>query len=174
MSMEEYMDLEEQIDAERERVSVSGKKVNDATFKEWKERRDELRSKQKTEDATKKKALTGIQLFRKQGNLFKDDENATGDVIKVDELNQMEEEVKQVKTDSKLNLKIFFRKFLNLKFYFNLEEIIEDLENQLNGVKINTELFSGENLDDLDDVDDENIDYGDEENNDIEEESKAN
>lgn len=166
MSMEEYMDLEEQIDAERERVSVSGKKVNDATFKEWKEKRDELRSKQKAEDATKKKALTGIQLFRKQGNLFKDDENATGDVIKVDELNQMEEEVKQVKTDSNFNLK---------KIYFILEEIIEDLENQLNGVKINTELFSGDNLDDLDDVDDENIDYGDEEeNNDIEEESKAN
>jgi len=60
--------------------------------------------------------------------------------------------------------------------FFNLiilEEIIEELENKLNGVKINTELFSGENLDDLDGLDDENLD--EEANEDgIEEESKNN
>lgn len=44
----------------------------------------------------------------------------------------------------------------------------------MNGVEINTELFSGENLDDLDNLDDEII--NEEENNDeeIEEEAKDN
>lgn len=42
-----------------------------------------------------------------------------------------------------------------------VEEIIEELENKLNGVKIDTDLFSGENLDDLDALDDENIEEED-------------
>ena len=105
MSIEEYMDLEEQIDAERERVSKDSKPVNDATFKEWKEKRDELRKKQRADDEAKKKALTGLQLFRKQANLFKDDENAGTEQIKVDENNQIDEEFKPQKTDS--NQKLF-------------------------------------------------------------------
>jgi hypothetical protein len=51
------------------------------------------------------------------------------------------------------------------------------LENKLNGIKINTELFSGENLDDLDDLDvlnDENFDVDDIDEDGIEEESKKN
>lgn len=103
MSIEEYMDLEEQIDAERERVSKEGKPVNDATFREWKEKRDELRKKQKADEEIKKKALTGLQLFKKQGNLFKDDENAESDQIKVDEENQLEEENKLQKSEGILN-----------------------------------------------------------------------
>ena len=56
------------------------------------------------------------------------------------------------------------------------------MENKLNGVKINTDLFSGDNLDDLDALDDEldgldceNLE-GEEDNKDegIEEESKQN
>lgn len=31
------------------------------------------------------------------------------------------------------------------------------MENKLNGVKINTDLFSGENLDDLDGLDEDNL-----------------
>lgn len=100
MSIEEYMDLEEQIDAERERVSKDGKPVNDATFKEWKEKRDEFRRKQKEDEESKKKALTGLQLFRKQANLFKDDENAGTEQIKVDEDNQLEEEFRAQKNES--------------------------------------------------------------------------
>jgi len=100
MSIEEYMDLEEQIDTERERVSKNGKPVNDATFKEWKEKRDEFRKSQKAEEESKKKTLTGLQLFKKQANLFKDDENAGTEQIKVDETNQLEEELKPVKTES--------------------------------------------------------------------------
>jgi hypothetical protein len=112
MSIEEYMDLEEQIDAERERVSKLGKPVNDVTFKEWKEKRDELRKNQKAEDELKKKALTGLQLFRKQGNLFKDDENAGTEQIKVDENNQIDEDVK-IKTESNI-----YNIYTLLKNYF--------------------------------------------------------
>jgi len=100
MSIEEYMDLEEQIDAERERVAKNGRPVNDVTFKEWKEKRDELRKNQKAEEETKKKALTGIQLFKKQANLFKDDENAGTEVIKVDDTNQIEDVIEPVKSES--------------------------------------------------------------------------
>ena len=103
MSIEEYMDLEEQIDAERERVSKGGIPVNDATFKEWKLKRDEFRKKQKAEDENKKKTLTGLQLFKKQSNLFKDDENAADEIIKVDENNQIEEKEESLaKTQGKL------------------------------------------------------------------------
>lgn len=110
MSIEEYMDLEEQIDAERERVSKEGKPVNDATFKEWKEKRDELRKNQKAEDESKKKVLTGLQLFRKQANLFKDDENAGTESIKVDENNQLDEEFRNSKTDSNY-FSLFYKLF---------------------------------------------------------------
>lgn len=49
------------------------------------------------------------------------------------------------------------------------------MENKLNGVKINTDLFSNENLDDLDGLDDENLDdIEDNKNEGIEEESKEN
>jgi len=40
MTIEEYMDLEEQIDEERTRISINGTPVNDTTFKEWKRKRD--------------------------------------------------------------------------------------------------------------------------------------
>lgn len=108
MSIEEYMDLEEQIDTERERVSKNGKPVNDATFREWKEKRDEFRRTQKAEEESKKKTLTGLQLFKKQANLFKDDENAGTEQIKVDETNQLEDELKPVKSESKIIFGIFF------------------------------------------------------------------
>ena len=102
MGVEDYMDLEEQIDEERERVGKTGIPVNDATFKVWKEKRDELRNEQKKEEEKKKKsALTGIQLFKKQGELFKDDDNAGDEVIRVDETNQIEEKekLKEAKTE---------------------------------------------------------------------------
>lgn len=102
MGVEDYMDLEEQIDEERERVAKSGTPVNDNTFKEWKKKRDELRNSQKNEEEKKKKsALTGLQLFKKQANLFKDDDNAGEELIRVDESNQVEEKVQPTKTDGK-------------------------------------------------------------------------
>lgn len=98
MSVEDYMNLEEQIDEERERVSKTGIPVNEKTFNEWKERRDKLRLEEKSEDERKKKVLTGLQLFKKQANLFKDDDNAGEEVIRVDENNQIEEKETPSKT----------------------------------------------------------------------------
>lgn len=98
MGVEEYMNLEEQIDEERERVSKTGVPVNEATFKVWKQKRDELRAEQMLEEEKKKKsALTGLQLFKKQANLFKDDENAGEEVLRAEE-NQEEEKEKPSKT----------------------------------------------------------------------------
>ena len=99
MGVEDYMDLEEQIDEERERVGKTGIPVNDATFKLWSEKREEIRNSLKTDEEKKKKALTGLQLFQKQSNLFKDDDNAGEEVIRVDENNQMDE--KESKTQGK-------------------------------------------------------------------------
>ena len=86
MAMEEYMNLEEQIAAERERISENGIKVNEATFKEWKRKRDEFRAQEKEEKETDqlKSKLTGVQLFKNQSDLFKDDENAED--VKMDEI----------------------------------------------------------------------------------------
>ena len=97
MGVEDYMDLEEQIDEERNRVSKTGTQVNDASFAIWKEKRDILRKEQsKDEEKKKKSALTGLQLF-KQGNMvFKDDENAGDEIIKVDVANQDEENAKDL------------------------------------------------------------------------------
>ena len=80
MSLDDYFDLEEQIDLERERIGKIGTPVNDATFAEWKKRRDEFRNQNKEDDDKKKKILTGMQLFKNQSNLFKDDDNAADDI----------------------------------------------------------------------------------------------
>lgn len=83
MTIEEYMDLEEQIDEERTRISVNGTPVNDSTFKEWKRKRDEKRQKERgnvKEEAEKNKKKTGIQLFKHDAAIFQDDDDATDDI----------------------------------------------------------------------------------------------
>jgi hypothetical protein len=130
MNIEDYYNLEEQIDGERERIGKTGTPVNDTTFAEWKRKRDEFRSQNKEDEEKERKKkgiLTGMQLFKKQANLFKDDENAADDIQ--NENNQLEE----------------------------LQNEVAGLKDQLNGVEINTELFGGEdeNMDNLDDVIDE-------------------
>jgi hypothetical protein len=136
MTVEEYINLEEQIDAERDRIGKSGTPVNEGTFLEWKKRRDEFRKQNKEfEEKKKKSGLTGVQLFKNQSNLFKDDENAE-DVERED--NQLDDDVNLseqiVKTD---------------------QQMIEEIENDLKGIKINAELFQEENLDDLDGIEDD-------------------
>ena len=137
MTLDEFYNLEEQIDAERERVSETGTKVNEATFGEWKRKRDELKKKGKElEDKKKKSNVTGIQLFKNQGNIFKDDENAE-DVQRED--NQIEEEVSQI-----------------IKQLKSERELMDEIENDLKGIKINAELFQeDENLDELDGIEDD-------------------
>merc|ERR1711976_438507 len=127
MTIDEFYNWEEEVDAERDRLGKNGTPVNDETFKEWKKRRDEFRLQNKEEAEKKKKSgQTGRQLFKNQNNLFKDDDNAADDV-KVDENNQAG------------------------------ENEVEKVGDELKGVKIDEELFAGdENLDGLDDiVDDE-------------------
>jgi len=136
MTIEEYMDLEEQIDAERTRIALNGKQVNETTFQEWKKRRDEQRAKEKgvpKEDLSKKK--TGIQLFKANSAIFKDDENATDDIKYTNE-NELPEEEKKGEKD--------------------------DVINEFQKVKINEDLFLDENLDNIGD-DEEEKKNGDEE-----------
>ena len=139
MTMEEYMNLEEQIDAERERISQNGTKVNDATFKEWKRKRDEFRAQEKDEkvrDVFKSK-LTGVQLFKNQSELFKDDENAED--VKMDEI---ENNVLDDEEDKK--------------------EDVKEVEEGVKDIKINEELFKEEeNLDELDKIIDDEEDVKD-------------
>jgi hypothetical protein len=103
MTIEEYMDLEEQIDEERTRISLNGTPVNDNTFKEWKRKRDEKRLKEKgnvKEEADKSKKKTGIQLFKSDAGIFQDDDDATDDIKyneRSEEPQQQEEEKKSIK-----------------------------------------------------------------------------
>jgi hypothetical protein len=140
MTLDEFYHLEEQIDAERDRISKIGTKVTDQTFADWKKRRDEFRKNKKEDElkAKMKSGLSGIQLFKGGKLEFKDDDNAA-DVEEVREDNQEEE--------------------LNKDGVGRTEkEIMEDLENDMKGIKINAELFGEENLDELNDiVDDEEL-----------------
>jgi len=102
MTIEEYMDLEEQIDEERTRISLNGTPVNDNTFKEWKRKRDEKRLKEKgniKEEAEKNKKKTGIQLFKSDAAIFQDDDDATDDIKyneRSEEPQHQEEEKKSI------------------------------------------------------------------------------
>merc|ERR1712032_1074109 len=142
-------------DEERNRVAKTGTQVNDASFAVWKEKRDKIRQEQKALEETKKKsAFTGIELFKRGGDKnvkLDDDANAGDDVIKVDEKQQEE----------------------NAKEFDQPKGLSEEEMNKLNGVEINTDLFAGENLDDLDNLDDIDLN-DDEEDNGIQEEEKDN
>jgi hypothetical protein len=151
MTMEEYMDLEEQIDEERNRIGKVGTRVNDTTFLEWKKRRDEFRRQGKEHEEKKRKLQTGIQLFRNQSNLFKDDENADDDLEREDinDINQ-ESNDKMINGHDGEN-----GKEDNFKGKTE-DEILNELESELKGIKINADLFKeNENLDELDDIIDE-------------------
>jgi hypothetical protein len=151
MSIEDYMNLEESIDIERDRIGKIGTSVNDQTFAEWKKNRDAFRAKGKEEVQKNKKVQTGIELFKNSSNLFKDDENAADDIV--NEENQLEDTNTNtentsnnivVKTEGKFSFLILF-----------IDEIMKELENDMKGIKVNAELFTGEeDLDELNDIDD--------------------
>ena len=146
MTMDEYIDLEEQIDAERERIAANGTKVNENTFREWKLKRDEWRNKEKSEkDKEKMKSkLTGVELFKNQANEFKDDDNA--EEIKMDEIENNDLTEDKEKKDS----------IVPQEKPKTEEEIMKDLDNEMKEIKIDQELFKGEeNLDELDKIIDE-------------------
>jgi hypothetical protein len=156
MTSEEYMNLEAQIDEERERIKVNGTKVNEKTFLEWKRKRDEFR---KIEEAEKmemekklheKSKLTGVQLFKKQAELFKDDEDAQ-DLKEEQELEKLEREKEggEVGPDKDQIMSGIIDKE---------DEDVKDVEKGIKDVKIDEDLFKDDNLEELDDIEDEKED----------------
>jgi hypothetical protein len=139
MTFDEFMDLEENIDMERERVAVNGTKVNEKTFREWCEKR--AQNKILNPNAKKaellKKLKTGRELFDANKELIQDDDNADDEVYQ-NEGNQLEEETKNIQ-----------------EFLWNNK--IEEEEKEEEGgedkeeVKVDEELFNNEG--DLDNVD---------------------
>jgi len=143
MTIEEYYDFEENIDAERDRISREGKQVNDVTFAEWKKKRDLYRQENKDDNEKRRKFKTGIQLFRNQAELFKDDENAQEGEIEREENDIIEDTTMNNTMNSKNELR-------------TEKEILEELDSDMKGIKINAELFKDdENLDDLNDLGDD-------------------
>eukprot|EP00340_Litonotus_pictus_P010213 CAMPEP_0170514956 /NCGR_PEP_ID=MMETSP0209-20121228/1447_1 /TAXON_ID=665100 ORGANISM="Litonotus pictus, Strain P1" /NCGR_SAMPLE_ID=MMETSP0209 /ASSEMBLY_ACC=CAM_ASM_000301 /LENGTH=373 /DNA_ID=CAMNT_0010799231 /DNA_START=1 /DNA_END=1122 /DNA_ORIENTATION=- len=140
MTFEEFHDLEEKIDVERERVAENGTKVTEKSLAEWIERRIREKEKygtgQKKKEDLLKKLKTGKELFINNKDGFKDDENADEDVYE-NEGNELEEETK------------------------NLQDQLwgkETKEEDKDKVKVDEDLFKEEgNLDDVD-LDDEEED----------------
>jgi hypothetical protein len=114
MTIEEFHDLEEKIDIERERLSLTGTKVTDKTFTQWKERR--IKEKEKSANYDKKAELlkklkTGRELFIQNTDQYQDDENADDDVYE-NQNNELEEETKALQqelwnTEVKVNTELF-------------------------------------------------------------------
>jgi hypothetical protein len=161
MTSEEYMNLEAQIDEERARISVNGTKVDEKSFLEWKRKRDEFR---KIEEAEKvelekklhqKSKLTGVQLFKKQAELFKDDEDAQ-DLKEEQEQEKKEREKEEgvVAPDKDQVMEGVLGEQNGEKK--TDEEGAKELEEGMKDVKINEDLFKEDaNLDELDDIADD-------------------
>ena len=151
MTIDEFMDLEEQIDEERARISENGTKVTEETFREWKKKRDEFRKgeKDEQENDNMKSKLTGVQLFKKQADLFKDDENAED--LKID--NEEDEKDNNENNNNNIN--------------DGDTNINDGKEKKDKEIKINEELFNEEdNLDELDKIIDEEDDQKDDDKED--------
>ncbi len=147
MTLDEFHDLEEKIDAERERISTNGTKVTEKTLFQWLERR----KKEKELDPSVSKKLemlkklkTGRELFNDNKDVYKDDENADDDVY-VNQGNDFEDDTKHLQDQ-----------------LWGKEEV---------DVKVDTDLFKEEgNLDDVDleeeikEEEEEQKDENDEEN----------
>ena len=156
MTSEEYMNLEAQIDEERARISANGTKVDEKSFLEWKKKRDEFR---KLEDAERieqekklhqKSKLTGVQLFKKQAELFKDDEDAQD--LKEEQEREKKEREKEEGIVGPDNDQVT-KGVLEGEEKKDVEEDAEKLEEEMKDVKINEDLFKeDENLDELDDI----------------------
>ena len=156
MTSEEYMNLEAQIDEERARISANGTKVDEKSFLEWKKKRDEFR---KLEDAERieqekklhqKSKLTGVQLFKKQAELFKDDEDAQD--LKEEQEQEKKEREKEEGIVGPDNDQVT-KGVLEGEEKKDVEKDAEKLEEEMKDVKINEDLFKeDENLDELDDI----------------------
>jgi hypothetical protein len=138
MTIDEYQDLEETIDAERERLAVGGTKINEKVFLEWKAKKaqNKLESNPKQKDELLKKLKTGRQLFDINKEIYKDDENADDEVYE-NEFNELVDETKNLQ-----------------------DELWGRKEENTEKVEVNAELFQNndEDLDNLDDIVDDDDD----------------
>ncbi len=124
---------------------------------EWKKKRDEFRKieeQEKIEQEKKlhqKSKLTGVQLFKKQAELFKDDEDAQ-DLKEEQEQEKKEREKEgEIGIDSDQVMEGVLGKEKN--------ENVKDLEKGIKDVKINEDLFKEDaDLDELDDIGDDEED----------------
>ena len=174
MTSEEYMNLEAQIDEERARISVNGTKVDEKSFMEWKKKRDEFRKIEEAERIEQEKKLhqksklTGVQLFKKQAELFKDDEDAQ-DLKEEQEQEKKEREKEEgtINPDKDQVMEGVLGKEEKTD-----EEKVNELDQGLKDVKINEDLFKEENLDELDDIADEDDKKEDDKEEDKKEDEK--
>ena len=157
MTSEEYMNLEAQIDEERERIKVNENKVTEKTLEEWKRKRDEFRKQEEAERIEQEKKLheksklTGVQLFKKQADLFKDDEDAQ-DLKEEQEKEKIEREKEggDVGPDKDQIMQGVIDK------EEEDEKDVNEIKEGIKDVKINEDLFKEDaNLDELDDIEDE-------------------
>lgn len=163
MTFEEFHDLEEKIDEERERVAINGTKVTEKTLEEWLEKRKKEREKNggvKKMDLMKK-LKTGKELFMNNKDTYKDDENADDDVYE-NQGNVLDEDNKNIQDEEWF--KSNYNKDEN-KYEGNTNN---NNNNNKEDVKVDEDLFKDEgNLDDLD-LDDEGQGEGEGEGNDDE------
>lgn len=131
MTFEEFHDLEEKIDAERERVALNGTKVTEFTLADWLEKRKIEKEKSYGHKKLEllKKLKTGRELFNTNKDDFKDDENADDDVY-IREDNQLEDETQN----------------LQAQLWGKEEATVKE------DVKVDENLFNAEDVGDLDDV----------------------
>ena len=155
MTAEEYMNLEAQIDEERARISVNGTRVDEKSFLEWKRKRDEFRKIEEAERIElekklhQKSKLTGVQLFKKQAELFKDDEDA-------EDLKEEQEQEKKEREKEEGNTGPDKDQVMEGVIDKNEEEGVKEISEGLKDVKINEDLFKEDaNLDELDDIADD-------------------
>lgn len=143
MTFDEFHDLEEKIDAERERVALNGTKVTEYTLADWLEKRKIEKEKSYGHKKLEllKKLKTGRELFNTNKDDFKDDENADDDVY-IREDNQLEDETQN----------------LQAQLWGKEEATVKE------DVKVDENLFNAEDVGDLDDVNLEDDDDIKEEN----------
>jgi len=120
MTLEEYMNLEAQIDIERTRISTGGRPVNEASYYEWRAKREEKKQNSRPQTQKEKDAkLTGIQLFKnfeKNNEVIQDDDDAEEIVRgKEEDIDDIDKDVffkSDIKDDGKkILIKIFIRKY---------------------------------------------------------------
>jgi len=100
---------------------------------------------------------TGIQLFKADSAIFKDDDNAEDKYEKDEEETKQEEEKKVEEYDE-----------------MRQELILQDIENELKGMRVDEALFQEENIDELNEIDENNEENQENGEGNVEEEEKHN